>query len=86
MYVCSFWWGYTQVKEEPKKWSGDGPEPHGVIGFLKDFFDVRYLLETMRTAFRKGENNRRMKVVLLMVVVMLVIGPLHGKSRGRTNI
>ncbi|XP_034241434.1 proton-coupled folate transporter-like isoform X2 [Thrips palmi] len=80
MYVCSFWWGYTQVKEEPKKWSGDGPAPHGVIGFLKDFFDVRYLLETMRTCFKKGENNRRIKVILLMVVVMLVIGPLHGEN------
>lgn len=79
MYICSFYYGCTLVKEEPKKWSGDGPEPVGVIGFLKDFFDVRYLAETVRTCFKQGANNRRLRVVLLMVVVMLVIGPLHGR-------
>ncbi|XP_034250422.1 proton-coupled folate transporter-like isoform X2 [Thrips palmi] len=79
MYVCSFWWGYTQVAEEPRKWAGDGPPPHGVLGFLKDFFDVRRLLETVRVVFKKGENNRLVKVVLLMLVVMMVIGPMHGE-------
>ncbi|KAJ1519546.1 hypothetical protein ONE63_004825 [Megalurothrips usitatus] len=80
MYMWSFWYGYTQVKEEPKKWSGDGPEPAGVVGFLKDFFDVRYLASTVHTCFKQGANNRRLRVVLLMVVVMLVIGPLHGEN------
>lgn len=80
MYVCSFYCGWKLVKEEPKKWSGDGPEPTGIIGFLKDFFDVRFLLETLKTCFKQGANNRRLKVILLMVVVMMVIGPLHGEN------
>ncbi|KAK3928682.1 Proton-coupled folate transporter [Frankliniella fusca] len=80
MYLFSLYYGWTHVKEEPKKWSGDGPQPTGLTGFLKDFFDVRYLLETFHTAFRKGANNRRVRVILLMVVVMLVIGPMHGEN------
>ncbi|KAE8749045.1 hypothetical protein FOCC_FOCC004212 [Frankliniella occidentalis] len=80
MYLCSFWYGYKHIKETPKKWSGDGPEPAGLVGFLKDFFEVRYLLETFHTSFKKGANNRRVRVVLLMVVVMLVIGPMHGEN------
>ena len=78
MYVISLWYGFVKVKEEPKKWSGDGPEPAGLIGFLRDFFDVRYLMETVRTCFKKGAHNRRLRVALLMLVVMLVIGPMHG--------
>ncbi len=80
MYLFSFYYGWTQVKEQPKKWSGDGPEPQGLTGFLRDFFDMQYLLETFRTSFKKGPNNRRLRVVLLMVVVMLVIGPMHGEN------
>lgn len=77
MYIMALYYGYKQIKE-PKK--VDAPTlPNQPFAFLKDFFDFRHLFDTFKVSFRKGENNRRMKVILLMLVVMVVIGPMHGK-------
>ncbi|XP_019880553.1 proton-coupled folate transporter isoform X2 [Aethina tumida] len=77
LYIVALYYGYTKVKE-PKKL--DVPEiSNKTCGFVRDFFDIRHLGETFRVAFKKGENNRRMKVMLLMLVVMVVIGPMHGE-------
>lgn len=80
MYMCSFWYGYTQIHEEPKAWPCDRPKPKGILAFLADFFDVRVLSETFNTAFKNGEKGRRLQVILLMLVALLLIGPVHGET------
>lgn len=45
---------------------------------LADFFDKEHVMETFRVAFKQGERQRRLRVIMLMIVVMVVIGPLHG--------
>ncbi|KAJ8943028.1 hypothetical protein NQ318_022572 [Aromia moschata] len=47
--------------------------------FLKDFFDTKYVVETFRVAFKKGERNRRARVCMIMILVMVIIGPMHGE-------
>lgn len=93
MYLFSFWYGFVMIKEEPRKrvpkeaaekeeLSGDRPSlPRRLIAFLKDFFDMKHIQETFRVAFKEGENMRRKRVILLMIVVMVVIGPMHGEWR-----
>ncbi|KAJ8944685.1 hypothetical protein NQ318_015893 [Aromia moschata] len=77
MYVMALYYGYTRVKE-PKK--PDAPTlPNQSCAFVRDFFDVKHLVDTFKVSFKEGENNRRLKVVFLMLVVMVVIGPMHGK-------
>ncbi|KAH1028226.1 proton-coupled folate transporter isoform X2 [Dendroctonus ponderosae] len=77
MYVMALYYGYTKI-QEPKK--VDVPVlQEGPCAFLRDFFDVRHLFNTFRVAFKSGPNNRKMKVMLLMLVVMVVIGPMHGE-------
>lgn len=46
---------------------------------LADFFDKEHVVETFKVAFKKGENQRRLRVSMLLIVVMVVIGPMHGK-------
>ncbi|KAL1402063.1 hypothetical protein pipiens_006250 [Culex pipiens pipiens] len=46
---------------------------------LADFFDKEHVMETFRVAFKQGERQRRLRVIMLMIVVMVVIGPLHGE-------
>lgn len=46
---------------------------------LADFFDKEHVVQTFRVAFKKGERQRRLRVIMLMIVVMVVIGPLHGE-------
>jgi MFS transporter, PCFT/HCP family, solute carrier family 46, member 3 len=47
--------------------------------FFADFFDSEHVMETLTVAFKKGENHRRLKVSMLLIVVMVVFGPMHGK-------
>jgi PCFT/HCP family folate transporter-like MFS transporter 1/3 len=35
---------------------------------LADFFDKEHVLDTFRVALQKGKNNRRLKVILLLVI------------------
>lgn len=82
-YVLSFLYGSTRI-HEPKK--TDTPEPtSGSCGFLRDFFDLRHVAETFQVAFKEGERNRKRRVVMLMIVVMVVIGPLHGNYNSKSK-
>ncbi|KAJ3641051.1 hypothetical protein Zmor_027575 [Zophobas morio] len=77
MYIMALYYGITRFKEAKKV---DVPTlDNKPCAFVRDFFDVRHLWETFTVAFKKGENNRRTKVMLIMLVVMVVIGPLHGE-------
>nr|XP_034824587.1 proton-coupled folate transporter-like [Maniola hyperantus] len=49
------------------------------IGFLMEFFDFRSLKDTFHIAFKKGANNRRLRICLIMTVVCLSFGPLWGE-------
>ncbi|XP_018328119.1 proton-coupled folate transporter [Agrilus planipennis] len=77
LYVIAFLYGLFRI-QEPKKI--DQPKPKkGRCTLIRDFFDWKHILETFKVAFKKGENNRKMKVMMLMLVVMVVIGPMHGE-------
>ncbi|XP_013184458.2 proton-coupled folate transporter [Amyelois transitella] len=51
----------------------------GVRSFLLEFFDIRSLKETLEIAFKKGANNRRLRVCLILSVVCLTFGPMWGE-------
>ena len=55
-------------------------------GLLADFFDKEHVVQTFRVAFKKGEHQRRLRVIMLMIVVMVVIGPMHGELMILKNI
>ncbi|RVE49263.1 hypothetical protein evm_006057 [Chilo suppressalis] len=48
----------------------------GCTGFLLEFFDVHSLKETFEIAFKKGANNRRLRICLVLTVVCLTFGPM----------
>ncbi|XP_017782042.1 PREDICTED: uncharacterized protein LOC108566582 [Nicrophorus vespilloides] len=77
LYIIAFAYGYYKIEEHKKvdvPVLSDKP-----FAFLRDFFNINHVVETFRVAFKHGENNRKMKVMLLMLVVMVVIGPMHGE-------
>ncbi|XP_075970209.1 lysosomal proton-coupled steroid conjugate and bile acid symporter SLC46A3-like [Anticarsia gemmatalis] len=51
----------------------------GCTGFLLEFFDFRSLKETVEIAFKKGPNNRRLRICLILSVVCLTFGPMWGE-------
>jgi len=88
IYVLSFTYGYIHVREEkkipenlPEKPPKDEivEEKKKCCAFIRDFFDIQHIKKTFQVAFKSGANNRRTRVMLLMIVVMVVMGPLHGE-------
>lgn len=71
----------------------DSPLPPPVVekasvvkkSFLADFFDLAHINDTFRVAFKHGKQNRRAKVIMLMLVVMIVSGPWYGECYGRRD-
>lgn len=84
IYVLSFFYGYYKIPEEKKvspvkeKVGLEEEVKPGIVGFLRDFFDLEHIKETIAVAFKPGANNRRKRVMLLMIVVIVVFGPMHG--------
>lgn len=66
MYLIAFFYGVFYVSE-PSIMSEKEKLKTSDKGLLADFFDKEHVLETFRVAFKEGENNRRMKVIMLMV-------------------
>lgn len=79
LYIISFLYGLFRIKETRK--TDEVGKTNKRCNFIRDFFDVKHINETFQVAFKTGENNRKMRVIMLMIVVMVVIGPMHGKYR-----
>lgn len=46
---------------------------------VADFFDMKHVAETFKVALKSGANQRRLRVIMLMLSLMVVIGPLYGE-------
>lgn len=79
-YVIALYYGYFYVEEPPVKISEKKNLKAENKSLLADFFDKEHVIETFRVAFKKGENQRRLRVSMILIVVMVVIGPMHGET------
>ncbi|XP_055594457.1 tetracycline resistance protein, class A-like [Uranotaenia lowii] len=82
LYLFAFFYGVIFLKETNVRSSEVSEKDQLRLqekGLLADFFDKKHVVQTFRVAFKKGENQRRLRVIMLMIVVMVVIGPMHGE-------
>ncbi|KAL0881785.1 hypothetical protein ABMA27_001566 [Loxostege sticticalis] len=78
LYILSFFYGYYRIKEVKRPDLNTKPAKN-CCEWLRDFFDTRYVKETLMVAFKQGPNNRRLRVIMLVVVLCVVIGPIYGE-------
>ncbi|KAI5644517.1 major facilitator superfamily domain-containing protein [Phthorimaea operculella] len=78
LYVISFFYGYYRIKEM-KRPDLNYKKSKNCCEWTKDFFDTRYVKETLMVAFKNGPNRRRLRVIMLIVVLCVVIGPIYGE-------
>lgn len=45
---------------------------------FKYFFNLKHIVDAFKVTFKKGNNNRRMKVIALTLLITGVMGPLQG--------
>ncbi|KAG5672986.1 hypothetical protein PVAND_003070 [Polypedilum vanderplanki] len=77
--ILAFFYCIFYVKESPMKVQVQKKSKAQKKNFIIDFFDMEHIVETFRVAFKKGENQRRLRVSVLLIVVMVIMGPLFGE-------
>lgn len=45
---------------------------------IKDFFDLQHLKNAVAVTFKKGNDNRRLRIIMMMLVLMIIMGPMTG--------
>lgn len=81
LQLAAFTYGIFWLKDSPRL-PVESSKDQEKKSFLADFFDGPHIYETFRVAFKQGKKNRRAKVIMLSIVVMLVMGPFYGKFFG----
>ncbi|KAF2884244.1 hypothetical protein ILUMI_21936 [Ignelater luminosus] len=77
LYVIGIIYGCVMIKES--KLSNTPVKKEKKVNFLKDFFDTKHIVETFRVAVKDGAKNRKKRICVIMLLVMVIIGPLHGE-------
>lgn len=83
LYTIGFFYTLFRIKENPLPVEENAEAPQvdkPKIGFFKDFFNLKYVWDTMRVAFKPRPNGLRKRLCTIMFLVMIVVGPVHGKD------
>lgn len=77
MYIISLCYAYFRVKEE-SNFEVNMDVKRNDKGWFRQFFDIKNVKDTFAVAFKKGKRNRKARICSIMVLVMVIVGPLHG--------
>ncbi|CAG5058550.1 unnamed protein product [Parnassius apollo] len=81
LYVCSICHGIFCIKDPQrhKQEKKTEEKPFSLWGFLKSFFDIKHVKDTLTVAFKNGPNHRRTKSILVLASIAFIYGPAHGE-------
>ncbi|KOB70347.1 putative adenylate cyclase [Operophtera brumata] len=82
LYIISIVYGYYYI-EEPKRPEKSEKVPSNVRVFLKSFFDVQHVKDTLTVSFKKGPNHRRAKSILVLASIAFLYSVHHGEATVR---
>lgn len=84
LYVLGLLYGYAFIKDKKKKSDSlvsvnNAPikEP-SFRADLREFFDLKHIINAFGVTFRKGNDNRRARIIMMMLVLMIIMGPMTG--------
>lgn len=77
LYLVALLYGIFVLKEVPPKPNQNQQTINK--SFCADFFDLNHIRDTFMVAFHSGDKRRRNKILVLMAVVIIVVGPQHGE-------
>lgn len=46
---------------------------------IREFFDLKHIKNAFGVTFKKGEDNRRLRIIMMMIVLMIIMGPMTGQ-------
>ncbi|KAG6460454.1 proton-coupled folate transporter isoform X2 [Manduca sexta] len=81
LYLFSIIYGFFYI-QDPKTAAiknDTKDESSDLRGFLKSFFDIKHVRETLTVAFKKGPNHRRTKSILVLASISFIYGSAYGE-------
>ncbi|KAL4120330.1 hypothetical protein QTP88_013046 [Uroleucon formosanum] len=82
MYAFTISYGWIFIKEPKPETcleSKEPPKSTSCFYLIEDFFSLSNIKEAIRVTFKEGQHNRRLRIISLLVVVIVVMGPLYGE-------
>lgn len=77
LHLCGILYGICYIKEVQRK--DKDVVKMSKKNIILDFFDKKHVADTFRVVFKKGDNKRRLRVILSMVVMIVINGPVHSE-------
>jgi len=78
LYIIGLLYGLLFIKEVSPK------EPENAIiqtrnkGLFNGFFNAKHIQEAFKVTFKDGPHNRKLRIIMLMCIAFLIMGPLNG--------
>ncbi|VVC29235.1 Major facilitator superfamily,Major facilitator superfamily domain [Cinara cedri] len=77
LYVLGILYGLICIKEvSPAK---NKPVEKNRDGIFNGFFNAKHIKEAFEVTFKDGPYNRKLRIIMLLCVAFLVMGPLNGE-------
>lgn len=45
---------------------------------IREFFDLKHIKNAFGVTFKRGHDNRRLRIIMMMLVLMIIMGPMTG--------
>ncbi|CAK1603870.1 unnamed protein product [Parnassius mnemosyne] len=79
IHAANFTYNLFFIKDTTKTKDQTEVGGQGFLCFLRAFFDLTNIKEIFATILKHGPNNRRARIIVLLVVVAILFGPMHGE-------
>lgn len=86
MYLMGIIYGILYIKNPPRN---DAPvDSHestpcytkpSLCKDMKNFFNFQHIKNAFGVTFKKGDDNRRLRIIMMMLVLMIIMGPMTGQ-------
>ncbi|CAI6344703.1 unnamed protein product [Macrosiphum euphorbiae] len=78
LFIIGLLYGLVFIKEvSPNKPENAIPQTRN-NGLFNGFFNAKHIQEAFKVTFKDGPQNRKLKIIMLMCIAFLIMGPLNG--------
>lgn len=77
LYALGLLYGLIFIKEVPPNQLGN-VAPVKSDDIFNGFFNAKHIKEAFKVTFKDGPHNRKLKIIMLMSIAFLIIGPVNG--------
>lgn len=82
MYLMGILYGFVFLKDRTTGDASRDGKADGNASFcanVKEFFDLKHIKNAFGVTFKAGDDNRRLRIIMMMIVLMLIMGPMTGR-------